>query len=261
MRSWRTMAAVLLLMAGVFTFVGLVLQSLKPSVSDLVQQLRSPKAHVRENAAKALGAQGPAVAGEALPGLLHAIGDVSPDVRRAAEQAIGKMGDEARSLVPELVRLFHPNADPAAREVAVNLLVLLRATETVPALEQAFLTEPRGGVMGHAFAALWLFDPEHAIEVLRRVGPENLRAARAAALPTLVNALKEKSEPEHQRIAAETLTALGADARAAKPELVAEMAVPRLVFLWRYGKPGVRKAVAEALKSIDPQEAACAGVP
>ncbi len=70
---------------------------------------------VREAAVEALGRIGD---NAAVPGLLHALGDADAEVRRAAEEALGRIGAPA---VPGLLAALH-DADANVREAAVKAL-------------------------------------------------------------------------------------------------------------------------------------------
>jgi HEAT repeat protein len=74
------------------------------AVPTLIEQLKSDKVLVRQNAAYALGKIGPK-ARDAVPALVKLLGDPDWRVRRQAAMALGDIGPDARASLPDLKKL------------------------------------------------------------------------------------------------------------------------------------------------------------
>jgi len=81
------------------------------ALPDLEAALKDPSPFVREAAARAIGAQGPAAA-SAVPALVAACKDPAQAgaVRRSVFYALGDMGKAAAPAMPELRKLNDPSA-------------------------------------------------------------------------------------------------------------------------------------------------------
>jgi len=95
-------------------------QEAKDAVPALIEQLKSDKVLVRQNAAFALGNIG-AEAREAVPELTRMLRDSDWRVRRQAAMALGEIGPDARRALPELQKLRRDKV-PTVRNMAVEAL-------------------------------------------------------------------------------------------------------------------------------------------
>jgi HEAT repeat protein len=87
-------------------------------VNSLVASLKDERKEVRRAAAEALGRLG-AEAKPTLPALVEALKDADADVRWMAADALGQIGAEAKTAVPALVEALK---DPAVRSIAIDAL-------------------------------------------------------------------------------------------------------------------------------------------
>ena len=102
---------------------------------------------------------------EALKALSSALlTDKVAAVRRAAAQALGKLGPEA---LGALSQALHKDADVLVREAAAMSLGGLQAPQAAPALEQAILTDSKGVVRAAAARALGQLGAVDSIPKLR----------------------------------------------------------------------------------------------
>jgi HEAT repeat protein len=211
-----------------------------------------PEAFRRDTALKrrlveAFGAAG----APAVPALIQALGDSGWNVRRAAAEALGKLGDP--QAVPALIQALG-DSDSAVRAVSAEALGAIGDPQAVPALIVAL------GDWGDWWS-----------ENVRRAAAEALVRIGAPAVPALIQALGDRSE-NVRRAAAEALVRIGAPAvpaliqalgddefrvrRAAAEALVriGAPAVPALIQALGDRSENVRRAAAEALGAIgDPQ--------
>jgi HEAT repeat protein len=87
-------------------------------INSLIASLQDKRNEIRRAAAEALGHLG-ADAKAAVPPLIEALKDADADVRWIAADALGQIGAEAKSAVPALVASLK---DPAIRSIAVDAL-------------------------------------------------------------------------------------------------------------------------------------------
>jgi HEAT repeat protein len=158
----------------------------------------------------------------AVPALIQALGDSDWDVRRAAAEALGKLGDP--QAVPALIGALGEWGDlwsENVRRAAAEALGKLGDPQAVPALIQA------------------LGDSDWDV---RRAAAEALAKIGTPAVPALIQALGD-SDWDVRRAAAEALGAIG------DPQ-----AIPALIQALGDSGWDVRRAAAEALGAIgDPQ--------
>ena len=191
-------------------------------LADRIEALRDPDAAVRLEAARAIGAIGPA----ALPDLIAALEDEHPQVFAGAASAIHRIGPEAKEAVEPLVKLVKKD-DPFARHAGIYGLMGIgpEARAAVPALIEALNHE-------HFHTRYW------ACRALREIGPE-----AKAAVPVLVRLLQEDLASV-RRHAAQALGGIG-------PE-IGEEAIASLTAALEDPLEPVREDAAIALGKIGP---------
>jgi len=217
-----------------------------PAVPALIQALGDSDSAVRRAAAEALGAIGDL---QAVPALIQALGDWrSENVRCAAAEALGKLGDP--QAVPAFIKALG-DSDRAVRRAAAEALVKI-GTPAVPAFIKALGDSDRAVRRAAAEALGAIGDPQAVPALIQALGDrgENVRRAAgealvrigAPAVPALIKALGD-SIWDVRRAAAEALGAIG------DPQ-----AVPALIKALGDSVWDVRRAAAEALGAIgDPQ--------
>jgi HEAT repeat protein len=209
----------------------------------------------------------------ALPGLVAAVREPAPDVRREAVAALGALGQvglavshAARAALTAAAKV---DADEAVRARALDeLLVLGPLTQApLPALVEALhdrLAEVRRGAaeaigdlgsaaksaVGALTAAQYDPDPGVLVQVARALWRVDRRDR--IAVPLLVGVLGQGDEVLRWQ-AAEALGEIGPAAADAAPAL-------RAALRDEYQSALIRQAVATALRRIDPPAAAAAGV-
>jgi HEAT repeat protein len=189
-----------------------------PAVPPLIQALGDSDRDVRRAAAEALGKLGDP---QAVPPLIKALGDSDWDVRRAAAEALGKLGDP--QAVPPLSVWAHAGKD-AARDALQTL------GHPMLDLPQAVAQVAAQGAWGVLIRALTCTQVR---EVVVGLG--------APAVPPLIQALGD-SDRDVRCAAAEALVKIGTPA------------VPPLIQALGDRSENVRAAAAEALGAIgDPQ--------
>jgi HEAT repeat protein len=219
----------------------------------------------------ALGAIGPA-AEPAVSKLTEHLRTEKDEYRRVeAAQALGRIGAPAKSAVPQLRAVVKEEKGLAHVWAAAAIAQITGDYEG--ALPIMVETLRKGSAKAEDF---WMMDA--ALKALEQFGPHAL-----PAVPSLIEALKE--ERNLGSLAARALGAIGPDAKTAVPRLAAVLddeerekrqaacealgrigasavsAVPSLVELWQNDdERSVRTAAAEALKKIDLEAAAKAGV-
>lgn len=206
----------------------------KNAVSPLLEALADPQRAVRVAVVRALAAVGPekSAALRALVGSLEE--DADSEVRRAAAEGIGDLGERAKKAIPALlaalegdeaeVRAASARALGAigadTRAVTDALLALLEASET-PVRAAAAEALGRLGLESAVPAlgrAAWQGPPQlarAAVTALGRLGPP-----AAAELPALVHHVLASPELATRAAAADALGRLGPAALDALPALV-----------------------------------------
>ncbi len=197
----------------------------KDAVPHLVELLKDPKLlwYVRRAAADALGQIGPE-AKAAVPHLVELLKDSDTDVRRAAAGALGQIGPAAKDAVPHLVDLLKDPVEDVRRAAAYALgQIGAEAKAAVPHLVE-LLKDPNCNVRRAAAYALG------------QIGAE-----AKDAVPHLIDLLKD-SDTDVRRAAAGALGQIGPAAKAAVPHLIARLKDP---------DGDVGRAAADALKEIE----------
>jgi HEAT repeat protein len=247
------------------TALGLIGPKAAAAAPALAAALADSEASVRQYAAQALGQIGPAAKGE-LPKLTPALkdrdgavrvgtalalwqidrrtegvavltevlGGKSGYLRERAARALGEIGAEAKAALPALAAAL-ADKEAGVRAAAAEALGRLPTAKADIDRLAMLLDDAEVQVRLSAAQSLWTLAP----------------AVRGRALPVLSKELTHKS-PAVRRRAAEILGGCGGDARAAVPALVEALAEQIVE---------VRQAIAAALKKIDPDAAARAGVP
>jgi HEAT repeat protein len=120
----------------------------KAAIPALTKTLRDGDAHVRANAAKALGETGP-LAEPAIGELIQLVEkDADADTRVRACIALGNIGPGAKVAVPTLVHSLLQDKDLGVRVNTAGALgqIHSEAEKVVPALVEAYLTDPEAEV-------------------------------------------------------------------------------------------------------------------
>jgi HEAT repeat protein len=193
------------------------------SVPALAAELEGPGPAVREAAARALGAFGPA-AGSAIPALLRLLQDPEESVRQAAGEAVGRVGPLPEEATATLVEGL-TSGDTLVRAQTAEALGAIGegAADAAPALAEA-LTNGTDHVRAKA------------AEALGKIG----ETAAEVAVPVLVRALRDNDN---------WVSALAAEALGEMGEAAGE-AVPALVRSLHHINPIVRANAAEAVGKL-----------
>ncbi|MGI2904333.1 HEAT repeat domain-containing protein [Tolypothrix sp. VBCCA 56010] len=159
----------------------------KQAIPDLIEALlNNPKLDVRKGAAEALAKI--ELHRDAVPDLRKALKDTSWQVRRSAAQALGNIGAEASSAVPDLISALKKDRNYTMRRSAAEALgnIGMKASSAVPQLIAA-LKDQNFKVRGDA------------AEALGKMGIE-----ASSAMPNLIINLKD----ENKDVRRKTVTAL-----------------------------------------------------
>ncbi len=113
----RSMFLIVILMA---LFGQVAAQDNIDTVTDLIKQLKSQNEFVRSSAAKALGRMG-SEAKQVIPALTEALKDQSEYVRIKAASALGEMGPEAKQAIPALTERLN-DEDHLVRDFAARAI-------------------------------------------------------------------------------------------------------------------------------------------
>jgi HEAT repeat protein len=198
-----------------------------------IDALEDPDAHVRDEAAFALGACG-AEAGEAVPALaVILLGDSEGKVRIEAALALSKMYPASRAALPALSQALK-DREPGVRMYATMTLFRLRteARPAVPALIQALGKESSQTRVGTFY---------FTIREMMALALGRASAGSSEAVPTLRAVLMDDAM-ELRRAAVQALGEIGAEARPAAPQLRKMLEEHNML---------VREAAAEALRKIE----------
>ena len=189
----------------------------------LAAELDGATPRVREAAARALGAFGPA-AGDAIPALARLLQDPEESVRRAAGEAVGRVGPLPDGATATLVEGL-ASRDTLVRAQTAEALgdIGEGAADAAPALADAL-----SNGTDHVRAK--------AAEALGKIG----ETAAEVAVPVLVRALRDKDN---------WVSALAAEALGEMGEAAGE-ALPALVRSLRHINPLVRANAAEAVGKL-----------
>jgi HEAT repeat protein len=259
-----------------FHVLGAKAQSAVPGLIEIVNQRRSSPSQTC--ALGSLGAIGPP-AKEAVPSLLRWATNADPGMRSGAISALCSISTETNRLLPVLINALHDKS-PEVQNSAVNSLGRLGpdATPAVPALVEFVNANQNTAVRNNypndlywnvcwaidAFSAIgpsakeavpsmlrWVTnaDPHLRLEVIVALG--RVHADPDRVVPVLTDALHDPDKLVRIN-AADALGEFGPNATPAVPALVE--------FLNAQNDSLVRSWVAAALKKIDPEAAAKAGV-
>jgi len=212
-----------------------------PAVDPLITALKGSNTHVRRAAAEALGKLGDK---RAVDPLIAALKNSRGNVRKAAAEALGKLGDK-RAVDPLIATLKGSNTD--VRKAAAEALVILGEPAMDPLITT--LKDSNCNVRKAAAEALRILDwkpiDDH-YKVWLLIALQDWEAIVNLGLPAvdpLIAALKG-SNRDVRRAAAEALGKLG-DKRAADP----------LIATLKGSNTDVLKAAAEALEKIGTTQA------
>jgi HEAT repeat protein len=183
-------------------------------ITQLIEQLKSPDAKVRVDAASALGEIG-AEAKEAAPVLIAALNDNNSSVRSNAATALGQMGAAAKEAMPALIAALQ-DKDFYVRGNAATALGQLgaEAKGAMPALIAA-LQDKDFYVCGNAATALGKMGAE-----AKDVVPVLIKDVVAALIAALKDEHPKDVDHYIRLSAASALGQLGAEAKGAMPALI-----------------------------------------
>lgn len=139
-------------------------------------------AAVRWQAAMILGSLGPSAGQTSVPVLTEALSDPDPQVRAAAAEALGNIGDVAAPALPELYILLR-DADAEVRRMAVEALPNIARDTSMIGLLIGALSDAAPEVRRSAVTALGALEPptDRVIEALANALTDSWAAVRAAA--------------------------------------------------------------------------------
>ncbi len=205
------------------------------------------------NTASAKAALSPEVQVRMMTSLIASLGDTDPEVRNAAAQALGNLGDPRA--VEALMRALRSDSDAGVRAMAAWALGEIEDPRAVPALGEALRRDQDAHVREMAAWALGEIEDPQGVEplraALRDASPEvRVKAVwalgqieDAAAVPALAEALRD-ANPEIRQMAA---WALG--------EIEDPSAVNALVGSLQDSDAEVRSTAAWAIGEIQPAAA------
>lgn len=205
------------------------------AVPVLVPNLGDPLADVRESAAHALEQIGAPAARPAVPTLLRLLNaDMTPQVRRRAALALGRIDPTADRVIAEAARTLRADGDPAVRASAAVLLMasgpsaalvtdvltaaLADESHVVQLYSAAALVKTPGGqsAFGRLMDGLQDADPALRAEAVGLLADAS--AGRQDVIPALTRALGDV-DPEVRGAAADALASIGKPAKSALPTL------------------------------------------
>jgi HEAT repeat protein len=208
----------------------------------------------------------------AVPDLVKRLFDSHASVRSASAEALGRIGPGAKDAAPALLTLLEGDEPAFVQSAACEALGLIEPAdkEAVVAVLKQKLEHPGPLVRAHAALALFLVagdktgKDEAARGLIHRMHHVRITAAEALwrmskdvrSIPLLIRALEESNltgtENENERyMAVRALGRIGADAKAAVPELLKLIGTR---------DPDLAATARAALKAIDPEAAKNAGV-
>jgi HEAT repeat protein len=246
----------------------------KDAVPALCRALKDRHAGVRESVARALGE---IRSKAAVPALLEVITYKYYDDPGWAIWALGRIGPEGKAAIPALVDIYFHDKSWCVQAYTKDALVGM-GEAVVPALLQILDEEKDEDDWGRRWRAVGLLGclgpkakdavpallgclkdshapvRECAVISLGRIGP-----MAKDAVPALIQILRDrgglldnaKTIESRRGDAAEALGNIGPEAKSAIPDLMKGL---------KDKSPAIRSRAAEALRNIDPQEAAKAGV-
>jgi HEAT repeat protein len=224
--------------ANVFFYLG------SNSIPHAVALLKHDSPTVRRAAAWGLGSlrRQSAAADQAIPALIEALADKDRQVRFFTALSLGNMGPDASNAVPALTKVVaSPGIGPATNDfiylraaAAVALGKIGPAAATALPTLKAALQEPNSYLRGQTAVAIWRIDSD-----------------ADTALPVLLQEMPGTNEHDKWNWII-ALGEMGPRAKEAVPQLQKELEEDREKWILSY--------VTNALKSIDPEAAAKAGM-
>lgn len=168
----------------------------KPAIEALVEALSNKSSSLKdETQARMVAALGRFKAKEGIPAIVDRLTSASPEVRVAAAEALGKIGD-ARQTAPKL-RPALKDVSPEVRKAAVASLALLKDTESIPAMIEVANDE---ATRYDATIALTKLPDPRALQVyLRGVADKSPDLRKAAS--TAIRSIRDKAEPILEQLA------------------------------------------------------------
>ncbi len=222
--------------AAVLSMYEIIPPGPKEAVPGLVSALKDKTfdSESRKLAAYAIGKVGPE-ARTAVPQLDEALGD--KDLRYAAADALGRIGSSSKPAIPSLLKILaNKMEDSFDRTVAASALgkIGLDANKAVPVLKEC-LEDQDFHVRVEAAYSLWEIN-------------QNPRDV----MPALIEILNNDRNYNAQRRAVEVVGHIGPDAKGAVPALINNL---------RLETGYARQRVIAALQKIDAETAARKGIP
>lgn len=230
-------------------FGGWAFEAIGPSVEPrLVKLLKDESPSVRS--AAAFGLHELRLSGadikDAIPALIEALSDQSGDVRYVSAQTLGLMGPEAESAVPALIPLLNDSHfGPTVRASAFEALGMIgpKAKAAMPALRNLLTLTTNYSYWGEVTAvAMW-----------------RINGDVTNTLPVLIQGLSQP-DPQERGEAIDVMAEMGPRAKAAVPILLNELSQPSSLPAIIANNADTGQKITNALKQIDPEAAAKAGV-
>jgi HEAT repeat protein len=212
--------------------LGLIGRYAKSAVPALLEAMQAPGAPVRVRAAEALVRIDPAQQQAGVNGLIASLQDKRVEIRRAAAEALGHLGADAKPAVPALIEALK-DADPEVRWIAVDALghVGADAKPAVPALVAALKDPALCSIAVDALGGIGAEAKDAAPSLAELLKGDNAQLRRMAAValariggpgsrpavPVLIEMLR--GDPRQHWDALLYLSAMGREAKEAIPVL------------------------------------------
>ena len=177
-RSWRAAAFAALALSAFFSAgCGKKPSSSEITTKDLLNNLQATAAETRVSAAVELGDRRD---GAAVPGLCAALKDIRADVRKAAIDALGKIGDPA-AVGPIAALVNSTVGGEEQQRLAANALGNIGSLAAVPVLAEALSSSDEGRAHAAAFALSQIGDDTALDALIAAIRGESSYGPKAAA--------------------------------------------------------------------------------
>ena len=224
--------------ASIFALGNLQATAATPTLEKLLQSKDTSVAMISAWALAKISPENKAAQQRAIQMAIKALGDESPELRRAAAQALWELKADPELVQPSLLAALN-DENPAVRAHVAQALASLGA-KALPKLVAA-LKDP--------------IKRDHALKILQQLGPE-----AKDAVPELINTLGAVSESECRCEVLLTLASIGPEAAVAAPTLAKmlsdEFQINSATACYALGKfgPGAQGAVAALSKNMNSED-------